>query len=102
MVQGSLRGSPLGGAASSETVRDATRHDLRRQTMILVTGATGMFGGGITRELAERGVPVRAMTSNPERAEQLKRPGVDPVVADMDCPETLGEALAGIDTVFLV
>ncbi len=70
--------------------------------MILVTGATGMFGGGIARQLAARGVRVRAMTSNPSSAEGLKRPGVDPVVADMDRPETLGEALAGIDTVFLV
>jgi uncharacterized protein YbjT (DUF2867 family) len=70
--------------------------------MILVTGATGMFGGGITRQLAESGVPVRAMTSNPARAEKLKLPGVDPVVADMDRPETLGEALAGIETVFMV
>lgn len=70
--------------------------------MILVTGATGMFGGGITRQLAERGVPVRAMTSNPSHAEKLKLPGVDPVVADMDRPETLGDALANIDTVFLV
>jgi uncharacterized protein YbjT (DUF2867 family) len=32
----------------------------------------------------------------------MKRPGVDPVVADMDHPETLGEAMVGVDTVFLV
>ena len=70
--------------------------------MILVTGATGMFGGGITRELAGRGVPVRAMTSNPSNAEKLELPGVDPVVADMDRPETLAPALDGVDTVFLV
>jgi uncharacterized protein YbjT (DUF2867 family) len=70
--------------------------------MILVTGATGMFGGGVTDQLAQRGAPVRAMTSNPGRAAQLKRPGVDPVVADMDRPETLVDAMAGVDTVFLV
>jgi uncharacterized protein YbjT (DUF2867 family) len=70
--------------------------------MILVTGATGMFGGGITRQLVERGVPVRAMTSNAARVDELKLPGVDPVVADMDRQETLGEVLAGIDTVFMV
>jgi NAD(P)H dehydrogenase (quinone) len=70
--------------------------------MILVTGATGMFGGGITRQLAARGVPVRAMTSNPSRVEQLRRPGIDPVVANMDRPETLDAALVGIDTVFVV
>ena len=71
-------------------------------TMILVTGATGMFGSGIARELDARGVPLRAMTSNPDRAEQLRQPGVEPVVADMDRPETLIAAMAGVDTVFLV
>jgi uncharacterized protein YbjT (DUF2867 family) len=70
--------------------------------MILVTGATGMFGGGVTAHLAERRAPVRAMARSPERAKQLERPGVEPIVADMDRPETLDEALRGADTVFLV
>ena len=70
--------------------------------MILVTGATGMFGSGITAELAGSGVPVRAMTSDPANAETLTRPGVEPVVADMDRPETLAAAMDGIETVFLV
>lgn len=70
--------------------------------MILVTGATGMFGGSVSDQLVERGVPLRAMTSNPGRAAQLKRPGVDPVVADMDRPETLRDVMVGVDTVFLV
>jgi uncharacterized protein YbjT (DUF2867 family) len=70
--------------------------------MILVTGATGMFGGGITARLAERGAPVRAMTSNPSKVADLEQLGVEPVVADMDRPETLGPALADVDTVFLV
>lgn len=70
--------------------------------MILVTGATGMFGGAITAQLAERGAAVRAMTSNPARADGLRRPGVEPVVADMDRPETLDDAVAGVDTLFLV
>src|SRR5204862_2265689 len=71
-------------------------------SMIFVTGATGMFGGGVTAQLAERGVPVRAMAHRPERAEDLERPGVEPVVADMDHPETLDDALRGADAVFLV
>lgn len=70
--------------------------------MILVTGATGMFGSSVSAELIERGVALRAMTSNPERAEQLRRPGVEPVVADMDRPETLDDAMVDVDTVFLV
>ncbi len=70
--------------------------------MILVTGATGMFGSGITEALVQRGAAVRAMTSSPEHAEQLRRPGVEPMVADMDRPETLDAAAAGVDTIFLV
>ncbi len=70
--------------------------------MILVTGATGMFGGGVLARLVERGVPVRAMAHSPERAEALKGSGVEPVVADMDRPETLDAALAGAETVFVV
>ena len=70
--------------------------------MILVTGATGMFGGAVAAQLAARGALVRAMTSNPSRVEQLRRPGVEAVLADMDRPETLGAALVGVDTVFLV
>ncbi len=70
--------------------------------MILVTGATGMFGGGVTAHLAERGAPVQAMAHSAERAKALERPGVEPVVADMDRPDTLDDAMAGVDTVFLV
>src|SRR5947208_12125877 len=69
---------------------------------IFVTGATGMFGGGVTAQLAERGVPVRAMARSSERAKDLEHLGVEPVVADMDRPETLDDALRGADTVFLV
>jgi uncharacterized protein YbjT (DUF2867 family) len=61
-----------------------------------------MFGSGITDRLIELGAPVRAMTSNADHAQRMKRPGVDPVVADMDRPDTLGEAMVGVDTVFLV
>ncbi len=70
--------------------------------MIFVTGASGMFGGGVTAHLSQRGVPVRAMAHSPLRAQQLAQPGVEPVVADLDRPETLDEVLPGADTVFLV
>jgi uncharacterized protein YbjT (DUF2867 family) len=70
--------------------------------LILITGATGMFGGGVTDRLVELGASVRAMTSNAEHVQQMKRPGVEPVVGDMDRPDTLGAVMTGIDTVFLV
>ncbi len=61
-----------------------------------------MFGSGITDRLVELGASVRAMTSNADHARGMKRAGVDPVVADMDRPDTLGGTMVGVDTVFLV
>jgi uncharacterized protein YbjT (DUF2867 family) len=70
--------------------------------LILVTGATGMFGSGIADCLVERGTAARAMTSSVEHAQRMARPGIEPVVADMDLPDTLGEVMLGVETVFLV
>ena len=36
--------------------------------MILITGATGLTGTEVVRRLSARGVPVRALVRNPERA----------------------------------
>jgi uncharacterized protein YbjT (DUF2867 family) len=69
---------------------------------IVVTGANGMFGGGVTRHLARLGAPVRAMARNEQRAQQLEAPGVEPLVGDMDRPDTLDDALRGAETVFIV
>lgn len=67
--------------------------------MILVTGATGMFGSRIVRELAGRGAPVRALVHSAAHAQET--PG-EVVVGDMDDAATLAEPLAGVETVFLV
>lgn len=61
--------------------------------MILVTGATGTIGSFVVRLLTERGVPFRAMS-------RRERP--NGVRADFDDPASLADALAGVDTVFLV
>jgi uncharacterized protein YbjT (DUF2867 family) len=70
--------------------------------MILVTGATGMFGGRIARGLLDANQPVRALVRDPAKAADLKDGGAELAVADMDRPETLAPALEGIDRVFLV
>jgi uncharacterized protein YbjT (DUF2867 family) len=70
--------------------------------MILVTGATGMFGGGIARGLLEAGQPVRALVRDPAKASELESDGAELAVADMDKPETLPAALEGVERVFLV
>jgi uncharacterized protein YbjT (DUF2867 family) len=63
--------------------------------MILVTGATGTIGSNVTRILADRGVPYRAMSRTPGDL----RNGVR---ADYTDPHSLAEAVAGVDAVFLV
>lgn len=62
--------------------------------MILVTGAGGTVGSVVVRLLVERGVPLRAMTRNPDRA--------DAVRADFEDPASLREAVRGVGSVFLL
>jgi uncharacterized protein YbjT (DUF2867 family) len=68
--------------------------------MILVTGATGNVGGELVRALAARGEPVRAVARNPDGASIPA--GVDVAAAQLDAPETVAPALAGIRKVFLL
>jgi uncharacterized protein YbjT (DUF2867 family) len=70
-------------------------------TTVLVTGATGTIGRALVGLLADRGVTVRAMVRRPEDAEALRAPGVDPVIADLDDPDSLTRALDGADALFL-
>lgn len=68
--------------------------------MILVTGATGTVGSRVLSLLAARSVPVRAMTR--DRSRLRCRPGVEVVVADYEDRVSLADAVAEVDTVFLV
>lgn len=68
--------------------------------MILVTGVTGTIGKELVRLLAERGEAVRAMTRNPAGADLP--PGVDAVYGDFDDRASLGPAMEGISTLFLL
>jgi len=68
---------------------------------IAVTGATGQLGRLVISKLAEQ-VPaadIVALVRSPEKAAGL---GVDAREADYDRPETLGPALAGVDTLLLI
>lgn len=64
---------------------------------VLVTGATGTVGSALVPALQARGATVRAMTRDPERSV----PGVENVVADLNDPQTVTDALKGVDTAFL-
>lgn len=71
--------------------------------MILVTGATGLNGSEVVQRLSTKGVPVRALIRNPAKAERLSAlPKVEIVKGDMARPETLIEALRGVDRAMLI
>ncbi|MGW2373634.1 MULTISPECIES: NAD(P)H-binding protein [Kitasatospora] len=67
--------------------------------MFLITGATGNVGRALVEHLVEEGVPVRAVTRNPESAEFPE--GVEVVSGDPSSPESLAEALSGVSGLFL-
>lgn len=71
--------------------------------MMLVTGATGNNGLEILKRLATQTLPVRAMVRNRDRATTISTlPNVEIVEGDFDRPETLLNALAGVDRAFLL
>lgn len=68
------------------------------QPRILVTGATGKVGGAVVTQLHAAGVPARALV----RGEADFPEGVQAVRGDLGDPASLGTALEGVDSVFLV
>ena len=70
--------------------------------MIVVSGASGMFGGAIAAEIAARGGAVRGLVRREDAAAALREQGVEPVMGDMDVADSLDGALAAADTLFVV
>jgi uncharacterized protein YbjT (DUF2867 family) len=70
---------------------------------ILVTGASGLAGSAVIREFVRSGHPVRALVKNRANARTFAAfPTVDVVEGDMVRPETLKDALDGVDRVLLI
>lgn len=70
---------------------------------ILVTGANGLAGSAVIREFVRSGHPVRALVRDRARARSLEAfPSVEVVEGDMLRPETLTEALAGVEHALLI
>lgn len=67
---------------------------------ILVTGATGKVGGQVVQQLVEHGAQVRALVRDPATARLPD--GVSVVRGDLTDVDSLRDALAGVDRVFLV
>lgn len=69
--------------------------------MYLVTGATGNVGGPVARQLHEQGHSVRALVRDPSRAASLPA-GIEFAVGDLDDPESVSKAVAGVEAIFLM
>jgi uncharacterized protein YbjT (DUF2867 family) len=70
---------------------------------VLMVGATGGNTGLVLPELVKRGVAVRALVRNEQRAALARRLGAtEMVIADLADPGSLRGAVAGVDGVFHV
>ncbi|MDT7804416.1 MAG: hypothetical protein QOI78_7849, partial [Actinomycetota bacterium] len=67
--------------------------------MFLVTGATGNVGAEVVSALAGAGSPVRALVRRPETP---LPDGAEAVVGDLNDPGSLGDALKGVEGIFLL
>jgi uncharacterized protein YbjT (DUF2867 family) len=66
---------------------------------VLVAGGTGRLGALVVRQLVDKGVGVRVLTRDEDRARRLQGPGVEVAVGDVRRPETLVAALQDVDVV---
>lgn len=66
---------------------------------VLVTGATGLIGLDVVKELNRRGIRARALVRRPTRAGLLHNLDVDAVQGDLTRPASLRRAVEGVDTV---
>jgi nucleoside-diphosphate-sugar epimerase len=66
---------------------------------VLVTGATGRVGGRLIPRLLERGDTVHVLLRQEAEAESFAKQGAHPIIGDLRQPETLINAVTGVDAV---
>ncbi len=71
-------------------------------TTVLVTGATGNTGSGLIPALLNTGIKVRAFVRDEAKAQALKDAGAEIFIGDLDQPETIVPAVAGVDKIYLL
>ena len=69
---------------------------------LLITGATGKVGSALLDNLGNAAINLRALTRDESKAGSLEDRGIEAFVGDFLEPETLGSALEGVSTVFLL
>ncbi|MEC4020329.1 NAD-dependent epimerase/dehydratase family protein, partial [Streptomyces sp. H27-D2] len=91
------REAERGAASAAASARSPRRSGVREGT-VLVTGGTGGVGASVLRELAARGVPVRAL-ARPESAHRVAGDGVEVVEGDLLDLDSLRAAASGVHSV---
>src|SRR5437879_12686667 len=72
---------------------------------VLVTGATGTVSTALLGALKDKpGLRLRALVRDPAgaKAQALQKDGVEVVAGDLEEPDTLAEAFAGVDILWLL
>jgi nucleoside-diphosphate-sugar epimerase len=67
---------------------------------VLITGATGLLGGHLIKQLQERGENIRALVLPVENTDKLTAQGVEVVRGDITDASSLGPAVEGVDLIF--
>lgn len=67
---------------------------------VLITGATGLLGGHLIKELQERGESIRALVLPVENADKLVEQGVEVVRGDITDASTLTPAVKDVEFIF--
>jgi len=67
---------------------------------VLITGATGLLGGHLIKELQQRGEDIRALVLPVENADKLEKQGVGIVRGDITDANTLGPAVEDVELIF--
>lgn len=67
---------------------------------VLITGATGLLGGHLIKDLQQRGEHIRALVLPVENADKLVAQGVEVVRGDITDASTLGPAVKDVELVF--
>jgi nucleoside-diphosphate-sugar epimerase len=67
---------------------------------VLITGATGLLGGHLIKELQQRGEDIRALVLPVENADRLEKQGVEVVRGDITDASTLEPAVKDVELVF--
>jgi len=70
--------------------------------MILITGATGRTGKEAALLLAKKGVKVRALVRNPDKAAALRDAGVELAVGDASDATAVRAALQGVEQIAVI